>query len=171
MSTMPIKYAVPTGSARSRLLTALAARYTGCAVSGRVVWDGLDIHPASQTSGRFCYSIGKTRSIESGIYLVRRAHEETKAGSLLVGESTGQSVALFSLSTMVGFGSLMVARHYGIFSMGLLLTLAVGSVLLVSLTILPLLLHTSTPGVSERGRKTQEKTATASPTECATRKA
>src|SRR5229473_7006733 len=61
MSTMPIKYAVPTGSARSRLLTALAARYTGCAVSGRVVWDGLDIHPASQTSGRFCYSIGKTR--------------------------------------------------------------------------------------------------------------
>jgi hopanoid biosynthesis associated RND transporter like protein HpnN len=109
--------------------------------------------------------------IESGIYLVRRAHEETKAGGLLVGESTGQSVALFSLSTMVGFGSLMVARHYGIFSMGLLLTLAVGSVLLVSLTILPLLLHTSTPGVSERGRKTQEKTATASPTECATRKA
>jgi len=81
--------------------------------------------------------------IESGIYLVRRAHEETKAGSLLVGESTGQSVALFSLSTMVGFGSLMVARHYGIFSMGLLLTLAVGSVLLVSLTILPLLLHTT----------------------------
>src|SRR5712691_5174153 len=62
MSTMPIKYAVPTGSARSRLLTALAARYTGCAVSGRVVWDGLDIHPASQTSGRFCYSIGKTRN-------------------------------------------------------------------------------------------------------------
>jgi predicted RND superfamily exporter protein len=43
---------------------------------------------------------------------------------------------------MVGFGSLMVARYYGIFSMGLLLTLAVGSVLLVSLTVLPLLLRT-----------------------------
>jgi hypothetical protein len=109
--------------------------------------------------------------IESGIYLVRRAHEETKTGSMLVGESTGQSIALFSLSTMVGFGSLMVARHYGIFSMGLLLTLAVGSVLLVSLTILPLLLHTTTPGVPERGRKTQEKTSVASPTECTTRKA
>ena len=81
--------------------------------------------------------------IESGIFLVRRAHEEAKVGGTLIGESTGQSVALFSLSTMVGFGSLMVARHYGIFSMGLLLTLAVGSVLLVSLTILPLLLHTT----------------------------
>ncbi len=108
--------------------------------------------------------------IESGIYLVRRAHEETKTGGMLVGESTGQSVALFSFSTMVGFGSLMVARHYGIFSMGLLLTLAVGSVLLVSLTILPLLLPTSTPGVPERGRKTKEKTSTASPLESTTRK-
>ena len=58
---MPIKYAVPAGSARSKLFTALAARYTGGAVSGRDVVDGLDTHPASQTSGHFGYSIGKTR--------------------------------------------------------------------------------------------------------------
>ena len=80
--------------------------------------------------------------IESGIYLVRRAQEKGKEGKALVEGSTGQSVALFSLSTMIGFGSLMLARHAGIFSMGLLLTLAVGSVLLASLTVLPLLLHT-----------------------------
>jgi hopanoid biosynthesis associated RND transporter like protein HpnN len=79
--------------------------------------------------------------IESGIYLARRAHEEIHEKCMLVGESAGQSVTLFSLSTMVGFGSLMVARHAGIFSMGLLLTLAVGSVLFASLTVLPLLLH------------------------------
>jgi predicted RND superfamily exporter protein len=42
---------------------------------------------------------------------------------------------------MVGFGSLMAARHYGVFSMGLLLTLAVASVLVATLTLLPLLLH------------------------------
>lgn len=83
--------------------------------------------------------------VESGIYLVRRAHEEGRAGGVLVGGSTGQSVALFSLSTMVGFGSLMVARHSGIFSMGLLLTGAVGCVLLVSLTVLPLLLQSPPP--------------------------
>jgi hopanoid biosynthesis associated RND transporter like protein HpnN len=79
--------------------------------------------------------------VESGVYLVRRAREETREGEGLVRGSTGQAVTLFSLSTMVGFGSLMLARHYGIFSMGLLLTLAVGSVLLVSLTVLPLLLQ------------------------------
>lgn len=98
--------------------------------------------------------------IESGIYLVRRAHEEPREACLLIGGSTGQSVALFSLSTMVGFGSLMVARHYGIFSMGLLLTLAVGSVLLVSLTVLPLLLDTAAPeGAAERQGTAGEHTA------------
>jgi len=84
--------------------------------------------------------------------VVRRAHEEGRAGWVLVGGSTGQAVALFSLSTMVGFGSLMVARHSGIFSMGLLLTVAVGSVLLVSLTVLPLLLQ---PPPSGRERPSQ----------------
>src|SRR5262249_51862013 len=63
MSTMPIKYAVPAGSARTRLLTACAARYTGCTVRGWDVWDGLDTHPASQNSGRFGYSFGKTRKV------------------------------------------------------------------------------------------------------------
>ena len=58
---MPIKYAVPAGSARTRLLIALAARYTGGTVRGWDVWDGLDTHPASQISGRFGYSFGKTR--------------------------------------------------------------------------------------------------------------
>jgi uncharacterized protein len=41
---------------------------------------------------------------------------------------------------MVGFGSLMVAKYYGIFSIGLLLTVSVGSVLVASLTVLPLVL-------------------------------
>lgn len=83
--------------------------------------------------------------VENGIHLVHRYREEGIGGPALVAGSTGQSVALFSLTTMVGFGSLMVARYYGIFSMGLLLTLAVGSVLVASLTVLPLLLFRSVP--------------------------
>src|SRR5712692_492963 len=62
---MPIKYAVPAGSARTRVLTALAARYTGGTVRGWDVLDGLDTHPASQNSGRFGYPFGKTRVISS----------------------------------------------------------------------------------------------------------
>ncbi len=91
--------------------------------------------------------------VENGIHIVHRHRESGLGGPALVSGSTGQAVALFSLTTMIGFGSLMVARYYGIFSMGLLLTLAVGSVLVASLLILPLLLSRSTaqePAISQR---------------------
>jgi predicted RND superfamily exporter protein len=77
--------------------------------------------------------------VENGLHLMHR-YREGQDGPALVAGSTGQSVALFSLTTMIGFGSLMVGKYYGIFSMGLLLTLAVGSVLVASLGVLPLLL-------------------------------
>ncbi|MCS6924322.1 MAG: MMPL family transporter [Candidatus Binatia bacterium] len=86
--------------------------------------------------------------IENGIHLVHRFREEGEGGPALVAGSTGRAVTLFSLTTMVGFGSLMVAQYYGIFSIGLLLTLAVGSVLVASLVVLPLLLfHAPLQGV------------------------
>ena len=100
--------------------------------------------------------------VENGIHIVHRYREEGVGGPTLVAGSTGQAVALFSLTTMIGFGSLMVARYYGIFSMGLLLTIAVGSVLVASLTVLPLLLfrpaspNLSTPaGSSSSGKNSR----------------
>ena len=83
--------------------------------------------------------------IESGVYFVRRIREEHCEGWRLVSGSTGKAIALFSLSTMVGFGSLMTARHYGIFSMGLLLFIAVGCVSVISLTLLPLCFFSQEP--------------------------
>jgi hopanoid biosynthesis associated RND transporter like protein HpnN len=78
--------------------------------------------------------------VENGIHLVHRYREEGEGGATLITGSTGQAVTLFSLTTMIGFGSLMLATHRGVFSMGLLLLIAVGSVLVASLFVLPLLL-------------------------------
>ncbi len=78
--------------------------------------------------------------VENGIHLVHRYREEGEGGVTLITGSTGQAVTLFSLTTMIGFGSLMLATHRGVFSMGLLLMTAVGSVLVASLFVLPLLL-------------------------------
>jgi hypothetical protein len=107
--------------------------------------------------------------VENGIHLLHRFREEGEGGPALIEGSTGQAVALFSLTTMIGFGSLMVARYYGIFSMGLLLTVAVGSVLVASLTVLPLILFRSSstaspalqvdPPVVEEGLPVQRRVA------------
>jgi predicted RND superfamily exporter protein len=76
--------------------------------------------------------------VENGLLIVHRYREE--AESAVLPRSIGKGVTLSSLTTMVGFGSLMIAHHRGAFSIGLLVTLGVGSVLVVSLTLLPALL-------------------------------
>ena len=56
-----MKDAGPAGSARIKLLIALAARYTGSTATGWDALDGFDTHSAFQIPGRFGYSFGKTR--------------------------------------------------------------------------------------------------------------
>ncbi|MBI2194942.1 MAG: MMPL family transporter [Planctomycetes bacterium] len=77
--------------------------------------------------------------IDGGIHIVHRVREERTVQELLR-RSTPRAVVLSFLSTIIGFGSLLVADHYGIFSLGLLLTLAVTSALVVTLTVLPAIL-------------------------------
>ena len=107
------------------------------------LWD-VQFNLANMVAAPLIIGIG----VENGIHLVHRFRvgRDVSVAGLIAG-STGQAVVLFSLTTMVGFGSLMVAQYYGIFSMGLLLTLAVGSVLLASIVILPLLLYESVESI------------------------
>jgi hopanoid biosynthesis associated RND transporter like protein HpnN len=77
--------------------------------------------------------------IINGLQIVKRYQSEGRTGSIIA-NSTGRAVFLSSATSMAGFGSLMVAHHRGIFSLGSLLAVGVGSVLLASLTVLPALL-------------------------------
>ena len=47
---------------------------------------------------------------------------------------------LTSTTTMVGFGSMMISAHRGLYSLGAVLTIGVGSCMFVSLIMLPALL-------------------------------
>ncbi len=58
-------------------------------------------------------------------------------------------VMLNGITTMVGFGSLMIASHQGIFSLGLLLTLGSLCGLVASLVVLPVLLQLTREGTME----------------------
>jgi hypothetical protein len=77
--------------------------------------------------------------IMNGLHLVKRWEQEAGKGAVIA-NSTGRAVFLSATTTMVGFGSLMVASHRGIFSLGFLLSVGVVSILLASLTVLPALL-------------------------------
>jgi len=78
---------------------------------------------------------------EFGLNVMLRYLEGRDHGGPLVARSTVMGVALSGVSTMVGFGSLLIARHQGIYSLGLLLTLGSGCGLLAALVVLPVILR------------------------------
>jgi hopanoid biosynthesis associated RND transporter like protein HpnN len=80
-------------------------------------------------------------SAEFGLNVIIRYLEGRAHGGPLVARSTVMGVALSGISTMVGFGSLMIARHQGIYSLGLLLTIGAGCGLVASLVVLPVILR------------------------------
>jgi hypothetical protein len=59
----------------------------------------------------------------------------------LVARSTVMAVLVNGLTTMVGFGSLLLAHHRGIWGLGLLLTLGTVASLVAALAVLPVLLQ------------------------------
>ncbi len=79
--------------------------------------------------------------IEFGIIILVRWRMEESARAITLPASTAKGVALAALTTTVGFGSLMISGHRGVFSLGLLATVGSISVLLASLSVLPAFLR------------------------------
>lgn len=89
--------------------------------------------------------------VEFGIIILMRWQLEESARSITLPASTAKGVALAALTTTVGFGSLMVSGHNGVFSLGLLATVGSLSVLIASLSFLPAFIR-----VMEREYETRE---------------
>jgi hypothetical protein len=79
--------------------------------------------------------------VDDGIHLIHRMLEAPDDATSPLTRSTGKAIVLTSLTSMVGFGSLMVARHSGIFSLGVLATLGIGWSLIATLVVLPLVIR------------------------------
>jgi predicted RND superfamily exporter protein len=90
---------------------------------------------------------------EYGLNVTLRQREVAGAGRTILPMSTVMAVLLNGLTTMSGFGSLMVARHQGIFSLGCLLTIGAATGLLSSLIVLPVLLRRFDPRVGAARRE------------------
>lgn len=78
--------------------------------------------------------------VDYGVYLVQQARRLPADANLLKTGAT-RAVLFGALVTMANFGDLMLARHPGMVSMGLLLTVGLGVILLCTLVLLPGLLQ------------------------------
>jgi len=75
--------------------------------------------------------------VHSGLHLIERYREMGRRRLGLVIETTGRSLLLAALTTIVAFGSLALADYRGLQEMGLLTILGVGTNLLATLIFLP----------------------------------
>ena len=77
--------------------------------------------------------------VDSGVYVIHDYRAQVP-GTYRISSSIINAILLTSTTTMVGFGSMIVSSHQGLASLGLVLTVGVGSCLFVSLIPLPALL-------------------------------
>jgi hopanoid biosynthesis associated RND transporter like protein HpnN len=75
--------------------------------------------------------------IDDGVHLLHRYRLEGLHKTSEVLKSTGKAILLTSLTTMVGFGSLLPAKYRGFTSLGALLVFGVGACFLTTVIILP----------------------------------
>jgi len=95
---------------------------------------GIPFNPANIMTLPLVVGIGVT----NGIHILNRFAEE-RSPSILA-RSTGKAVLVSGLTTIAGFGSLVLAQHRGIGSLGFVMAVGVATCMIAGLTFLPALL-------------------------------
>jgi hopanoid biosynthesis associated RND transporter like protein HpnN len=101
---------------------------------GLVGWLNIPFNPANMIGLPLIIGIG----LDEGAHLVHEMRRQR--GRFRLADSTAIAVMLTSVTTMAGFGTLILSRHQGLRSMGQLLTLGVGLCLACTVLFLPSLL-------------------------------
>jgi hypothetical protein len=96
---------------------------------------GIPFNPANIMTLPLVVGIGVT----NGIHILNRFAEEQHPS--ILAKSTGKAVLVSGLTTIAGFGSLIVAKHRGIESLGYVMATGTATCMFVGLTFLPALLN------------------------------
>lgn len=101
---------------------------------GFMGWTGIPFNPANIMTLPLVIGIGVT----NGIHILNRFAEERNPS--LLAKSTGKAVLISGLTTIAGFGSLIIADHQGIRSLGWVMAVGTATCMVAGLTMLPAIL-------------------------------
>ncbi|MCA9058120.1 MAG: MMPL family transporter, partial [Planctomycetaceae bacterium] len=121
---------------RDMLLALLPPVLGGVMMLGAMAMLHLDFNPVNLIVLPLVLGVG----VDNGIHLVQDCRRQILRGA--ANEYSPSSdcmtgVIVTSLTSIVGFGSLMVASHRGLFSLGIVMALGVAGCLFVCLTLMP----------------------------------
>jgi predicted RND superfamily exporter protein len=119
---------------RDVLLAMIPPIAGGLLMFGFLAYLEISLNPANLIVLPLVLGIG----VDDGVHVIHDYRAQGK--NYRTSPSTMNAIVLTSLTSMIGFGSMMVAAHRGLYSVGLVLVIGVGSCLFVSLVTLPALL-------------------------------
>ena len=96
---------------------------------------GIPFNPANIMTLPLIVGIGVTNAI----HILNRFAEEQQPS--ILARSTGKAVLVSGLTTVAGFGSLILAKHKGIESLGWIMSVGVVTCMFIGLTFLPAILN------------------------------
>jgi predicted RND superfamily exporter protein len=119
------------------LLAHVPVVLSGVWLVGLMGWFGVPFNPANIMTLPLVVGIGVTY----GVHILTRFAEEQNPA--ILAKSTGKAVLVSGLTTVAGFGSLILAKHQGIVSLGFVMSVGVTAAMLGGLVSLPALLMSS----------------------------
>lgn len=123
-------------SLRTALL-AMTPLALGCiSMLGVMGWTGLAFNPANTIALPLILGVG----VNYGVYMMHDYRQSTERRYFLC-RRLARAIGLSALTTIVGFASLLCAKHWGMISIGLVLSIGVSACLVNVLFLLPPLLN------------------------------
>ncbi|HEY8503921.1 MAG TPA: MMPL family transporter, partial [Gemmataceae bacterium] len=114
---------------------------------------GVAFNPANLIALPLIVGVG----VDNGVHVLHDYRSRGPGGPYTLGRPTGRGVLIAGLTTMLGFGALMLSHHQGLVSLGLTLTLGVGCCMLAALVVLPAVLRLIGTPAGEAGAATVDK--------------
>ena len=98
---------------------------------------GVPLNPANMIALPLVLGVG----VDNGVHILHDFLSPKTEGCFQVSRAIGRGVLVKALTTMIGFGTLMISSERGLVGLGLILTLGVGCSMLTALVLLPAVLH------------------------------
>ncbi|MBM3980458.1 MAG: hypothetical protein FJ304_09245, partial [Planctomycetes bacterium] len=98
---------------------------------------GVALNPANMIALPLIVGVG----VDNGVHVLHDYRARDRGRAYRLGRATGRGVLVAGLTTVLGFGAMVTARHAGMASLGLALAVGVTCCMFAALVLLPAVLH------------------------------
>jgi hopanoid biosynthesis associated RND transporter like protein HpnN len=129
-----------------RTLTALAPLALGLVLAlGVMGFFGLPLNPANMIALPLILGVG----VDNGVHILHDYLANKTEGCGTLSRAIGRGVLVKAMTTMIGFGTLMISSQRGLSGLGFCLTLGVACCMVMSLVFLPAVLQALRPSPNQ----------------------